>query len=232
MAAPGPGPGGGGGGAAGLELQEVRLEAPGAGAAAGPPPGGPAEAEDAGLLGDLSAAEAGGVALAGEPGEPGGAGRGRGGRVRVYRLLGASAAAAAVIALLVLSLQQLQGTLRDARSPDRGGPGAGGGRAATVSKIAFGSCTSYDMRPQPVWTNGVIPSAPDAWIWAGDMAYMDDPTINVSSGRPFPLAAGRLTAGRRPRSARPTRRARSASARATSCSRTRTRAWRGTSTTR
>lgn len=25
---------------------------------------------------------------------------------------------------------------------------------------------------------GVIPSAPDAWIWMGDMSYMDDPNIN------------------------------------------------------
>ncbi len=26
---------------------------------------------------------------------------------------------------------------------------------------------------------GVIPSAPDAWIWVGDMAYVDDPEVCV-----------------------------------------------------
>lgn len=42
-----------------------------------------------------------------------------------------------------------------------------------VNNIALGSCTSYDLRPQPIWTEGVIPSAPDMWMWLGDMAYMD-----------------------------------------------------------
>lgn len=42
-----------------------------------------------------------------------------------------------------------------------------------VSKIAFGSCTGYDYRPQPIWKSGVIPAEPDAWIWTGDFVYMD-----------------------------------------------------------
>lgn len=41
-----------------------------------------------------------------------------------------------------------------------------------IKKIAFGSCTAYDLRPQRVWVDGVIPAAPDAWVWLGDMAYM------------------------------------------------------------
>ena len=50
--------------------------------------------------------------------------------------------------------------------------------------IAFGSCTSYDTRDQPIWKTGVIPTSPDAWIWAGDMAYLDDPFVDCSNA-PF-----------------------------------------------
>ena len=28
---------------------------------------------------------------------------------------------------------------------------------------------------------GVIPSAPDAWIWAGDFAYLDNPTLSCDT---------------------------------------------------
>jgi hypothetical protein len=44
--------------------------------------------------------------------------------------------------------------------------------------IGFGSCTSYDLRDQPIWTEGIIPSNIDAWIWAGDIVYLDDPSVN------------------------------------------------------
>ncbi|MCO5609405.1 hypothetical protein L7F22_063631 [Adiantum nelumboides] len=47
-----------------------------------------------------------------------------------------------------------------------------------VSSIAFGSGTSLDYRSQPIWVQGIIPSNPNAWIWLGDMAYMDKPRIN------------------------------------------------------
>ncbi|MCO5569762.1 hypothetical protein L7F22_023477 [Adiantum nelumboides] len=47
-----------------------------------------------------------------------------------------------------------------------------------VSRIAFGSGTSLDYRSQPIWVQGIIPSNPNAWIWLGDMAYMDKPRIN------------------------------------------------------
>jgi alkaline phosphatase D len=85
-----------------------------------------------------------------------------------------------------------------------------------VSKVAFGSCTAYDLRPQPIWTEvgyashpippcihrtlacpltldrnlcspnrtscpppvqGVIPAKPDAWVWLGDLAYVDNPVM-------------------------------------------------------
>ncbi|CAN0212970.1 unnamed protein product [Pylaiella littoralis] len=62
---------------------------------------------------------------------------------------------------------------------------AEGGVAAAapreVSKIAFGSCTSRGIQDdpgQPIWTQAIIPAEPDAWIWAGDMAYLDNPTVN------------------------------------------------------
>eukprot|EP00897_Mesotaenium_endlicherianum_P005053 jgi/Mesen1/4576/ME000232S03835 len=53
------------------------------------------------------------------------------------------------------------------------------GRKQLIAKIAFGSCTSKlpDV-PQPIWEHAIIPSNPHAWIWAGDMAYMDHPGVN------------------------------------------------------
>ncbi|EFJ47581.1 hypothetical protein VOLCADRAFT_91850 [Volvox carteri f. nagariensis] len=45
-------------------------------------------------------------------------------------------------------------------------------------KVAFGSCSAFDLRPQPIWTEGVIPAQPDAWIWVGDMAYLDTPPVS------------------------------------------------------
>ena len=51
-------------------------------------------------------------------------------------------------------------------------------RERLVERIAFGSCTSYHHVPQPVWASGVIPSQPHAWVWVGDLAYMDDPNVD------------------------------------------------------
>ena len=50
---------------------------------------------------------------------------------------------------------------------EEGPPPAGGWQG--IRRIAFGSCTSYDIRPQPIWTQGVVPARPDAWVWLGDM---------------------------------------------------------------
>eukprot|EP01038_Epipyxis_sp_PR26KG_P008218 gene8218-11124_t len=47
-----------------------------------------------------------------------------------------------------------------------------------VKQIAFGSCTSYDLRQMNIWTDAVIPSSPDVWIWAGDMVYLDDAEVD------------------------------------------------------
>lgn len=56
-----------------------------------------------------------------------------------------------------------------------------------VSRIAFGSCTSYDAyTPQSVWTRGVIPYDPDVWIWEGDMAYADEPAFNCEGAPDAP----------------------------------------------
>eukprot|EP00210_Caulerpa_lentillifera_P006464 g6176.t1 len=46
-------------------------------------------------------------------------------------------------------------------------------RGKLISRIAFGSCTSYYRHPQTFWATGVIPSDPDAWIWLGDFLYLD-----------------------------------------------------------
>ncbi|CAM9750791.1 unnamed protein product, partial [Phaeothamnion confervicola] len=37
---------------------------------------------------------------------------------------------------------------------------------------------AHDGGPQPVWTEGVIPSRPDAWLWLGDIAYLDYPGVD------------------------------------------------------
>jgi alkaline phosphatase D len=47
-----------------------------------------------------------------------------------------------------------------------------------ANKIAFGSCTSYDLREMTIWNDAIIPSEPDVWIWTGDMAYLDDSEVN------------------------------------------------------
>lgn len=54
----------------------------------------------------------------------------------------------------------------------------------TTTRFAAGSCTSYDLRPQPVWTEGVIPFDPHAWIWLGDMAYLDDAPVDCQAASP------------------------------------------------
>lgn len=46
-----------------------------------------------------------------------------------------------------------------------------------VQRIAFGSCTAHDLRPQPIW-NQVVAAKPDAWIWLGDLAYVDNPLVD------------------------------------------------------
>ena len=47
--------------------------------------------------------------------------------------------------------------------------------------LAFGSCTSYDLRDWTIFTNAIVPSTPDAWLWAGDFAYLDDSDMNCNS---------------------------------------------------
>ncbi|KAL2619841.1 hypothetical protein R1flu_000046 [Riccia fluitans] len=50
-----------------------------------------------------------------------------------------------------------------------------------ISRVAFGSCTSRRAIRQPIWSQGIIASAPQAWIWAGDIAYMDWPDVNCKA---------------------------------------------------
>jgi hypothetical protein len=135
------------------------------------------------------------------------------------------------IAALALSATQL----RHASSSSSNGSSPPGD-SGTV-RVAFGSCTAYDLRPQPIWievrplgdrgqspatahtpqskprcqckcfttqwharqgmqlqaltvnrsttatacVQGVIPSSPHAWLWLGDIAYMDDPLVDCHS---------------------------------------------------
>lgn len=49
-----------------------------------------------------------------------------------------------------------------------------------IHTIAFGSCTSYDLRPWDIFTTAIIPSKPDMWIWTGDFVYLDDNEVNCA----------------------------------------------------
>jgi hypothetical protein len=46
-------------------------------------------------------------------------------------------------------------------------------------RLAFGSCTSYDLRPQPIW-DAVVGAQPDGWIWLGDLAYLDTALVDCA----------------------------------------------------
>ena len=49
---------------------------------------------------------------------------------------------------------------------------------SSVSSIAFGSCSAYDLREMHIWNDAIIPAQPDAWIWLGDMVYLDESEIS------------------------------------------------------
>lgn len=53
-------------------------------------------------------------------------------------------------------------------------------KSFSASTIAFGSCSSYDLRDLPIFTDAIIPTQPpvEAWIWAGDMVYLDESDLN------------------------------------------------------
>eukprot|EP01023_Acetabularia_acetabulum_P008625 TRINITY_DN1375_c0_g1_i4.p1 TRINITY_DN1375_c0_g1~~TRINITY_DN1375_c0_g1_i4.p1 ORF type:complete len:583 (-),score=83.82 TRINITY_DN1375_c0_g1_i4:129-1877(-) len=46
-----------------------------------------------------------------------------------------------------------------------------------ISRLAFGSCSAYDIRELPIFTEGIIKAEPQAWIWLGDMLYLDKPNF-------------------------------------------------------
>jgi len=129
----------------------------------------------------------------------------RGGRRRARHLAAGAAALALVLSLAALFLaattrrpapSAAAGSAAPAPAPytvfflDDGGAGAA---AATTTRLAAGSCTSYDLRPQPIWTRGVIPFDPHAWIWLGDMSYLDDAPIDCGAA----LAEGAIEAAKR-----------------------------------
>ena len=38
-----------------------------------------------------------------------------------------------------------------------------------VERIGFGSGMGVTSGPQPIWSRGIIPSAPDVWIWSDNI---------------------------------------------------------------
>ncbi len=41
------------------------------------------------------------------------------------------------------------------------------------------SCSSYDLRPQPIW-DAVVAAQPDGWLWLGDLAYLDTALVDCA----------------------------------------------------
>ena len=46
-----------------------------------------------------------------------------------------------------------------------------------IRRMAFGSCTARDARPQPIWST-IVGAEPDLWLWLGDMSYADSPILS------------------------------------------------------
>lgn len=53
-----------------------------------------------------------------------------------------------------------------------------------AKSIAFGSCSSYDLRDLSIWDDAILPIKPDAWIWTGDFVYLDETARSCSVFEP------------------------------------------------
>lgn len=49
-----------------------------------------------------------------------------------------------------------------------------------INSVSFGSCTSHDLTEMSIFDDAIIPSKPEAWIWTGDLAYLDNNEINCN----------------------------------------------------
>jgi len=107
-----------------------------------------------------------------------------GARRRWISVCGCVVATVLVLPLLVAAVRSsyLRGE-RDAsvELADADSPAADAQDFHGISRIAFGSCTSYDTREITIFETGIIPTEPDAWIWLGDIVYMDSSSINCAT---------------------------------------------------
>ncbi|KAG2450456.1 hypothetical protein HYH02_004958 [Chlamydomonas schloesseri] len=94
--------------------------------------------------------------------------------------VGAAAGAAAVALVIGIAALALASSANKAATSASSATSKGP-QFVPTRRIAFGSCTAYDMRPQTVWAEGVIPSKPDAWIWLGDMVYLDTSPVSCTT---------------------------------------------------
>ncbi|GBF97189.1 hypothetical protein Rsub_10050 [Raphidocelis subcapitata] len=127
--------------------------------------------------------DAGGLLLAaagGAQSAPAGATAGDAERRRRRRRAARLALAGALLAVSALAAAALAVGASAGRSAAAAASAAAGAAPRPVRRLAFGSCTAYDLRPQLVWTSGVIPFNPDAWVWLGDMFYGDNPDIDCA----------------------------------------------------
>ncbi|GFR47159.1 hypothetical protein Agub_g8850 [Astrephomene gubernaculifera] len=102
-------------------------------------------------------------------------------RIKLYALVGVGIASCVSLALALTAIGLSKQTQKDITSLSKSDDSQQQVGFRPTRRIAFGSCTSYDLRPQPVWAEGVIPAQPDAWIWLGDMAYLDSSPISCST---------------------------------------------------
>lgn len=57
---------------------------------------------------------------------------------------------------------------------------------AVTSAVALHAAVHFFFDALLCALQGVIPSQPDAWVWLGDITYMDDPLMDCSQVPTFP----------------------------------------------
>ena len=96
---------------------------------------------------------------------------------RCWTIVALSTVGSLTLVLSILAIVMSQATWRQVQQHGSTIPLPSPSTFRPVSRIAFGSCTSHDLRPQPIW-EAVVAAQPDAWIWVGDMAYTDNPLVD------------------------------------------------------
>lgn len=108
----------------------------------------------------------------------------------MYSLLWVSVAVAAAVVINTFIYFAADVDKNEDRLCDRQRCYVIGNRSKRVTRVAFGSCTRYNLGPQPMW-QAIAGTDPDAFLWDGDFAYLDDPIVNCAD----PAYSNRCLAG-------------------------------------